>query len=209
MLTRRSPWTDILRVCVALAVVSLVFNVTFPAEMSGHWQVYAFLRKSVSTVLSSGTAWAAVAVYAGWRVRRPIASIVAGAVAAEMTLFVHYALGMALRIYPDEMFTSNVDWFVAGVVLCGPLGLVGCWAALRDLAGLLARLVVPAGAAVEPFSTRKFVALWPEIPWPERWSDAASGPLLLALAAAGAVVVVRWGRPGVAHLDARPARDAA
>ncbi|MFI6316880.1 hypothetical protein ACIBG8_05145 [Nonomuraea sp. NPDC050556] len=45
--------------------------------------------------------------------------------------------------------TEPLVWWVASVVLGGPLGVVGAWARRPGVVGLLARLTVPVGAAVQ------------------------------------------------------------
>lgn len=188
-------WRQIAKVCGALAVASLLFNISLPWEMAGDLQTYSFVRKTISKMLSSGTAWAALAVFAGWvmgRARSGVA-VVAGVFAVEGTLLVHYSLGMLLGIYESSELSSNVVWFVAGILLCGPLGLCGWIAARPSLMGLTARLVVPVGAMLEPFATAKFQHAYPQIPWPERYSDTVSGALLILIGAGLALFFLRQG----------------
>lgn len=189
----RPGWRRVAMVCLAVALLSLLFNVTFGPEMSGEWQTYSFIRKTVSKVLSSGTVWAAVSVYAGWVTARPLTSVMAGIVAAEATLLIHYLLGMVFGLYDSTMLSSNSYWFIAGVVLCGPLGLCGWLASRAGWLGLAALLVVPVAAIAEPFVRGTFSHPFPQIPWPERHSDTASGILLIVLGVIAAVVVTQRG----------------
>lgn len=186
-------WRLIARACVVLAVLSLVFNISLPPEMAGHWELYSCIRKSITKVLSSGTAWAGIAVYAGWRVARPRASFLAGVLAAEATLLIHYLLGWAIGIYGSNILSSNVYWFVGGLILCGPLGVVGWLASRTGRLAVAARLVVPLGALTEPFVTHRFSHPFPEIPWPERYSDTVSGVILMALGLFGIIGIVLRG----------------
>lgn len=192
----RSPWAKIARVCVGLAVIALILNVSLPGEMDGQVQTLSFIRKTLSKVFSSGTAWAAVSFYAGWLLRTPLLAAVGGVGAAVATLFIHYTLGSMLHIYQSGEIATNGIWFIAALLFGGPLGLCGAWAAQASLGGLLARLVVPAGAILEPFVMGKFVSQ--EIsgrlrPWPERYSDMASGPILITLGAAASIYVLLSG----------------
>ncbi|MBW3085067.1 hypothetical protein KEM60_01259 [Austwickia sp. TVS 96-490-7B] len=182
-----------MKVCVALAVVSALFNICVPPEMSGDWQVYSFVRKSISKVLSSGSVWAAVALYAGWKAPRPRLALVAGVAAAEGTLLVHYLLGVALGIYEMNILWSNNIWFFAGVLYCGPLGLCGWYAARAGWLGLAARMIVPVGAVLEPFVLRHFDVPYQQIPWPERYSNVSSGVLLVVLGVVTGAFVLQRG----------------
>lgn len=187
-----SPWLSIAQACAALALASLLFNVTLDAELHGRLKEYSYVRKSITKVLSSGTMWAAIAFYAGWRVARPLLSFVAGVGAAMVTLSIHYVLGSLLGVYPPDELASNGFWYVVALVLCGPMGLLGWVAATQAGAlGVLATLVVPAGAIMEPFVLGRFGPMWPGVPWPERYSDYTSGVVLVVLGVVGAVWVVR------------------
>lgn len=190
----KARWYAVARASLGLAVLSLLFNISLPPEMSGHWQVWSFLRKTITKVLSSGTVWAGIAVYAGWKLARPLAAFVGGIVASEATLLVHYLLGRLIGIYDSNVLSGNSYWFIGGAIVCGPLGLVGWLASRRGRLGVVARLVVPAGALAEPFVLQYFSHPFPQIPWPERWSDTSSGIILVAMGLAGVLAVLRRGR---------------
>lgn len=190
-----TPVRRVALVCVALAAAPLIANIALPPEMAGRWEVYSFLRKSVSRFLSAGTLWAAVAVYAGWQSRRPLVAILAGVAASEATLLLHYLLGMLTGLYGVGELATNVSWFLAGVVLCGPLGLVGWLAARRGWIGLAARLVVPAAAVAEPWVLGLF-APYPELPWPVRASSIVCGVLLTVIGVVAGLAVLVTGPAG-------------
>lgn len=190
-----APARRVAAVCVALAAASLIANIALPPEMAGRWEVYSFLRKSVSRFLSAGTLWAAVAVYAGWQSRRPLTAIVAGVAASEATLLLHYLLGMLAGLYGVGELATNVSWFLAGVVLCGPLGLVGWLAARRGWIGLAARLLVPVAAVAEPWVLGLFVP-YPELPWSVRASSILCGVLLTVAGVVAGLWVLAKGLAG-------------
>lgn len=88
-----------------------------------------------------------------------------------------------------EAFSQNWSWFAVAAV-CGPLlGLVGAAAHSDRWFGWLARLVVPAGAIVEPW-----VRHWWSAPgtagWPTVVSGWAASVLLTSAGLAGAWSVV-------------------
>ncbi|MGO4599181.1 hypothetical protein [Terrabacter sp. 2RAF25] len=189
--------------CVGLALLSLLFNITLPAELEGNLQAWSFVRKSIGNVLNSGTAWAAVAFYAGWKMAKPWTAFLVGIGAAVATLLIHYVVGSALHIYEAGEVGMNGIWFQAAVVLCGPMGLVGWLAARRGWLSLLARLVVPLGAIMEPFVLRKFDNYPPNRPWAVQYSDMTSGVILIVLGVLAAGYVLRRGPAGLRHTRGR------
>ncbi|GGP09663.1 hypothetical protein LDL08_25120 [Nonomuraea glycinis] len=110
-----------------------------------------------STLLDSGWAWAGLAVAAGWLVTRteesrPVA-LAQGAAAGVLALLAAtaaYSIVDTIRSggrfpwYESEV----VRWF-ASVTFGGPLGCVGACVRRPGVIGLLARLTVPVGAAVQ------------------------------------------------------------
>lgn len=130
-------------------------------------------------------------MYAGWRVADPLRSALAGMAAGEATLVLHYAAGQLLGVYDSSIRASNRSWFVIAALLCGPLGLCGWLATKHGRLGLLARLIVPAGAMAEPLLTSDFRRSGGQVPWPQRCSDLISGALLIALGLAGGFAVLR------------------
>lgn len=186
-------WKSIAKVCAAVALIAVLFNMTTQWELEGHFQTWSFVRKSIGKVVSSGTVWAGVAVYAGWKLSRPVVAFLGGIVASVATLFIHYVVGGVLDavtgwvIHLDGTndLLGNLNWFAAAALLCGPLGLVGWTAARPGWAGAVARCVVPLGALLEPFVMGRFAHHYPGIPWANRYSDYTSGVLLIALGLMG------------------------
>lgn len=133
----------------------------------------------VSVVLGAGWAWAALAVTLGWF----IGSRARGAVAAGLGLVgatpVYYAVDHVLR---DEPLTSSEIgfWAIGGMVLGSALGAIGASIRRPGIAGLLAGLTVPVGAAVQ------MVLLAPSVDGPQVHAEAVWARwLVLAAAAAG------------------------
>lgn len=190
----RQARTRVAKAVAVLALSSMVLNITLPWEMEGHWAQWSFVRKSISKVVNSGTAWAAISVYAGWYLRRLPEALVGGILAAEAALLLHYASGRFIGIYDDFVLVGNAYWFAAALVVGAPLALVGWLARRGGVIGLVAALVVPLGALVEPFETGQFLPQYPGIPWAERYSDVAGGVLLLALGVGGVLLVLTRAR---------------
>lgn len=189
------PWGRVALACTALAVISLLTNLSFPAEMEGHWQVYSFLRKSLSRFANSRTLWAGAALYAGWQMRGLFPAALAGVLAAEGTLLIHYLLGTLIGFFSVAEAASNQIWFTAGLVLCAPLGCIGHLASRPGWVGLLCRLVLPLGALLEPWVLRMFDP-YPQLPWAVRCSSITCGVMLTILGAVTMVLVLVRGPRG-------------
>lgn len=101
-------------------------------------------------LLNSGWLWASVAVAAGWWTGTRGRGAVAGPLALLATTGAYYATDSVVR---GESMTSYWYemrvWFVASIVVGSVLGIVGASARRPGPWGLLARLAVPVGAAVE------------------------------------------------------------
>lgn len=136
---------------LVLGVASLISNITTEAQLSGEDQTLFALRRTLSLLLNAGTVWVGISVLAGWLVRRPVPAAVAGLLAGASALVVHYGLGELTGLMPEGSFATNGMWFVIAAVTGAPAGLVGAMAQSRTRWGLLARLVVPAGALLEPW----------------------------------------------------------
>ncbi|MET7704904.1 DUF6518 family protein [Micromonospora sp. NPDC005413] len=159
---------------------------TARADRSAWSQVAEF----ASLVLDAGWAWAAVAVLAGWLVSRrvrPAAGMVRGAAAGALTLV------FATTAYygMDVIFDGGAWWGMAtrywliGSVVLGPvLGVAGTLIRRSGPAGVIATLLVPAGAALQ------MVVLPP----PAESLMAQPVRLTVWVAAVAATVLVSWAR---------------
>ena len=187
-------WWLTLAASVALALVSVSSNVTTMSELSAQADTLLAVRSTVSKLVNSGTVWAGLPVLAGWLVRRQRQAAAAGVVACLLALVVHYSVGQVLGQFDSDVWVENWFWVVLAVVVGGPLGLVGAAALRVDRWGLLARLVVPIGAVLEPFFVGMFTM--PAIfPWPTRVSSiVGGGVLLIAGTAAGVAALLQQGR---------------
>ncbi len=107
----------------------------------------------VSIVTNAGSVWAGVAVLAGWIVVRRGAAVLAGWAALVLAVAGYYAAGLLVGDRVDVGLAGVTGalrlWLVAAVVMGPVLGLVGHLARRRDLAGTLARMVVPTGVLAE------------------------------------------------------------
>ncbi|TMR21482.1 hypothetical protein ETD86_14995 [Nonomuraea turkmeniaca] len=117
------------------------------------------IAEIMSLLLDSGWAWAGLAVAAGWlvtraRESRPRTLAQGGAAAGALALLAAtaaYSIVDSIRSgeqIPWYMSEPAV-WWVASVVLGAPLGAVGACVKRPGAIGLLARLTVPVGAAVQ------------------------------------------------------------
>lgn len=184
---------------LCIAVASLLSNITTDAQLSGQAEVITYVRKVVSKFLNSGTLWAALGFYAGWlwsgsRMRpAPLWVPVAAAVAASLgALAGHYALGNLLGIMEASIWIENYHWFIAAVIISGPLGWLGARSAQDDRTGKLLRYLVPVGAVAEPLVTGMF--WYPSgfsFPVSEVLSSYTVGFVLITTGMVGAIVVQR------------------
>lgn len=190
----RRGWWLVLAASVALALVSLASNVTTMAQLSAEANTLVAVRSTISKLVNSGAVWGGLPILSGWLVRRPGHAVAAGIVACLIALVVHYGVGQLLGLFDPAVWTENRHWIGLAVVVGGPLGLIGAAARGVDRLGLLARLVVPVGAVLEPFSVGMFTM--PAImPWPSRVSSIVCGVVLLgAGTSGGAAALVRHKR---------------
>lgn len=192
--TRR--WLVALAIGAGVGVVAWLSNLTTETQMAGGDRVWWGVRTFVSRVVNSGTVWAGLPVLAGWTVRRPTQAVVAGVVVSEVALVVHYTVGSFTGTMPWASWGDKRYWFVAAVVLCAPLGLVGATARRRDPWGLACRLVVPVGAITESLTSH---LLGPgfSVDLADRAASAAAGSVLLVGGLVGALLVLcTWWRTG-------------
>ena len=186
--TRR--WMQALGWAFGLGVVALLTNMTTTAQQSGDDRALLAVRFSISRVANAGVVWAGISVLAGWIVRRPWQSALAGVVVGELALASHYGLGRLLSA-PTSVVEGNEMWFLAAALFGAPLGLVGAAVHRRGLVGRLGAGVVPVGAIAEPFVRGSFT-LPTMLPWPDRVSSGASGVLLIVGGLVLAAVTWRW-----------------
>ncbi|GAB1644243.1 hypothetical protein [Krasilnikovia sp. MM14-A1259] len=189
----RRGWSLVIVAASVLALVSLASNVTTSSQMEGKANTLLAGRLVLSQLVNAGTVWAGLAVLSGWLVRRPAPAVAAGIVAPLTALVLHYGVGLALGMFGPDVWADNSHWFLAAMVLGGPLGLVGAIACRLDRWGMAARLVVPVGAVLEPFYLGRFTT--PAIlPWPDRVAAIGSGLALLTAGVAGCLRVLATGR---------------
>ncbi len=189
----RRGWSLVIVVASVLALVSLAANVTTTSQLEGKADALLAGRSTLSQLVSAGTVWAGLAVVSGWLVRRPAPAVAAGVVALLTACGVHYGGGLALGMFDPDVWTANLHWLLAAMVMGGPLGLVGALARRLDPWGMAARLVVPAGAVLEPFVVGHFTT--PAVlPWPNRVADVISGSALLAAGMVGCFCILTAGR---------------
>ncbi len=182
-------WTLVAAAALALAFASWLTNITSEAQVSGDADNFLAFRYTFSKLANSGTAWAGLAILCGWLVRRPLQAAAAGVLGSLLSLVAHYCLGRLSGIFDSTIWAENSFWFVASAIVCGPLGLLGAVARRFDIWGLVARMVVPLGAVLEPLVLRMF---FPPamLNWPQRFSSVASGIFLTGIGAAcGAVII--------------------
>ncbi|GLY00660.1 hypothetical protein [Actinoplanes sp. NBRC 101535] len=200
----RRGWLLVVAAAAALALVSLASNVTTTSQLEGKADTLLAVRFTASRLVNAGAVWAGLAVLAGWLVRRPVPAFAAGIVALLTACAVHYGTGLLVGMFDAAVWSDNRIWLLAAAVVGGPLGLVGAVARRPGRWGLAARLIVPAGAVLEPFVIGQFTA--PAIlPWPTRVSGFVSGAMLLTLGLLGClrvlvVLVVRKRQPSGAEL---------
>ncbi|WP_415972853.1 hypothetical protein [Rhodococcus sp. 077-4] len=185
-------WGLVVAAAVTVALVSLVSNITSESQLSAQADTLLAVRSTVSKLVNSGAVWAGLPILSGWLVRRPLQAFAAGIVAGLTALSVHYGVGQLFGMFDATVWAANRVWFAMALVAGGPLGLVGVVARGGGLWGLVARLVVPAGAMIEPFFLGMF-AVPAIMPWPTRVASVAAGVILVLAGVVGAAVVIcRW-----------------
>lgn len=146
----------------------------------------------VSVLLDSGWAWAGLAVATGWLVagRNKPAALVLGALAGALALLAAtaaYSVVDTLRgggPLSSWYASESIVWWITSIVFGAPLGAVGACVNRPGVIGLLARLTVPVGAAVQmilfaPGRNEVIATIGKTVVWS-------------AAAAAIAFVIVRW-----------------
>jgi hypothetical protein len=185
----RRGWGLVIAAATVLALAALASNAPTMSQIEAEANTLLAVRTTISKLVNAGTVWAGLAVVAGWLVRRPVQAFAAGVAALLVALVVHYGVGLILNMFDPNVWTENQWYFQAAVVLGGPFGLVGAIARRPDLWGVMARLVVPAGAVLEPFVIGMFTS--PAImPWPGRVASVISGLVLLTAGTVGCIRVL-------------------
>lgn len=118
--------------------------------------------------------------------------MLAGVLGHLTALLVHYGVADLAGTVPWTDMAGNRYWFIQAVVLGLPLGLVGALSRRLDMWRLLARLVLPVGAIIEPF----YLGMLSPLPF-DIWSNRISGVIagyLMVIAGINLsiVVIVRW-----------------
>ncbi|MCZ4519836.1 hypothetical protein O4220_15070 [Rhodococcus ruber] len=186
-------WGLVIAAAITVALVSLASNITSVSQLSAEANTVLAVRSTLSKLVNSGAVWAGLPILSGWLVRRPLHAFAAGIVASLLALVVHYVVGQLFGMFDGTVWAANRMWFALALVMGGPLGLVGVAARGGGPSGLIARLVVPAGAMIEPFFRRMF-SVPTMLPWPERVASVAAGVVLVAAGIAGAAVLIRQRR---------------
>ncbi|MFC7486588.1 hypothetical protein ACOCJ7_10155 [Knoellia sp. CPCC 206453] len=200
---RRASWVGL--AVALLGVASLVVNITTIEQLSGEQEQFFAVRRTFSLLLNSGTAWAGVSVLAGAVMRRPGPAAITGMLAGTGALVVHYGLGELTGLMPAGSFSSNLFWFVAAILTGAPLGLVGALGRSRTRWGVAARLVVPLGAVVEPWSAGWWQSSALDS-WPVKMSNPAAAVILTLLGLVGLTYAVRSRAAATTASEVAPVR---
>lgn len=117
------------------------------------------IAEIMSVLLDSGWAWAGLAVAMGWLVTRAAeirpAALARGAAAGALALLAATAAYSVMETMRNGgplsswYETEPLVWWVTSVLFGAPLGAVGACVKRPGVTGLLARLTVPIGAAVQ------------------------------------------------------------
>ncbi|MGJ3508100.1 hypothetical protein [Enemella sp. A6] len=186
-------WAVAMCAAAGLGVLAMVTNITTDEQLSGQADAWLTARSFLSNLVNSGTVWGGLLVLAGWLVRHRWQAMVAGVLAGELALFVHYGLAEAcgpLLPVAQPGFEDNGYWFVAAAIFGAPLGLIGALAHRAGRVGVVATLVVPIGAIIEPFFLGQFTRL-AMVHWPTHVSSFLSGVVLVVAGLMMTVKVLR------------------
>ena len=149
-------------------------------------------RLAMAELLGSGTVWAGMLVWIGWWLARPGTAALAALVAGQVALSCYAVLGILTGVHGPEIWASDAHWFGL-VLIAGPmLGMVGSTAQRDGLTGLLARLLVPAGAVAEPL-VRGLLVAPADLVGPVRLAGLICAAVLVLSGLVG-VGVVLWGQ---------------
>lgn len=149
-----------LTAAVVLAVASLLANVQSPESLAQQEPTWPTTTSLVLSYLLNGAIWAILGIWAGRLCRHWLGAALLAITASEVSLAVHYCLGVAIGFFDWADVADNGHWFVFGLIVCGPLGVIGWLSRRPDRLGLLARLTIPAGLLLEPFWSGWFAPDW-------------------------------------------------
>ncbi|MEU6341616.1 hypothetical protein ABZ883_11795 [Streptomyces sp. NPDC046977] len=130
------------------AATSLVNALSSPyadigAPLTG--TVWAGAAKVLSLLMDAGWSWAALAVLVGAAARTPLQGALVGAVSLVAATGAYYATDSLVA----DAGGGLVVWCVAALLFGSVLGAVGASTRRRGVAGLVASLTVPVGAALQ------------------------------------------------------------
>jgi hypothetical protein len=137
---------------VAAAALGTAFGLStsLANDLGSREGAFGAVAGVASFVLDAGWAWAAVAVLAGALAAGLLTAATAGAVALVAAVGAYFAMDAVLReeslsLYGPEM----ARWWAVSLIAGPALGLVGALARRPGALGLVAALVVPAGAMTQ------------------------------------------------------------
>lgn len=147
-----------LLVCLSLGATFGAVDSLFNAASSPYSDLGALLTgtgwqsiaKVGSYLLSAGWAWAALAVAAGRIAGTPTRGTIAGLICLAAMTAAYYAADGLLRKEDFSLYWEDLRyWWLVALLVGPPLGAVGACIGRRGVAGVLAALTVPLGAAVQ------------------------------------------------------------
>lgn len=153
-------------------------------------------QRALSLVLNAGFVWAGAAVLCGWLMVRPRWAAPAGSVVLLCAVGFYYVVGATLgdrtTVGLGALSGAAGLWLAAALVAGPLLGLAGALIHRGGIAGTLAALIVPAGAAAEILGVRRLASQDASVdPW-LFWTQT----LIVVIAAGSAILVlVRSRRP--------------
>ncbi|MEV0823600.1 hypothetical protein [Nonomuraea rubra] len=141
---------------LANAAATLTVDLESTEATIGGWSI----MEIVSILLDAGWAWAGLGVLAGWWAtrgqggvltgRRLARGAVVGMVALLAATAAYYIADTVVHDVPSGSYVHDtVYWWVASALFGPVLGAIGACAGHPGAIGVLARLIVPVGAAVQ------------------------------------------------------------
>ncbi|NWO08550.1 MAG: hypothetical protein HLX50_23430, partial [Alteromonadaceae bacterium] len=99
-----------------------------------------------------------------------------GTVIIFAMLAIHYAFGLLVGVFDDQIFSSNALWMYGSFISGPTFGLIGGLS--HKFPWLL--LIVPPGLIAEPFVINSIPGT-SFLPWPTVWAGRVSGAVLISL----------------------------